>query len=89
MENHETMIMSFLEITSATLQEAKSLLESTNYNLETALNLFMECQKPSNPIPSTSHLNSSFEEDAIRAPIPVKKQRLIESNLPPDYLDRG
>jgi hypothetical protein len=93
MENQETMITSFIEITSASLQEAQTLLESTDYNLEAALNLFWEFQKPSSSAlatnPSSSSPNS-FEEDEIRAPIPAKKQRLIEHNIPPDfYLDRG
>jgi hypothetical protein len=92
MENQETMITSFIEITSASLQEAQTLLESTDYNLEAALNLFWEFQKPSSSAtnPSSSSPNSFFEEDEIRAPIPAKKQRLIEHNIPPDfYLDRG
>lgn len=45
-QDDDQLITEFIEITGASFQEAQSLLQSTNFDLEYAMNLYWEYQKP-------------------------------------------
>jgi hypothetical protein len=42
----DDLISSFIDMTGANRDEANTLLESTNYNLEQAVTLYWDCQRP-------------------------------------------
>lgn len=44
---NDQLLKEFLEITGSSYQDAQAILESTNYNLENALNLYLEVQPTS------------------------------------------